>query len=144
MKFFSIMFSAALVVTSFCAACATGPVNIPDEITAAELIQRGQEASDRNRYNHALQYYQALLDRNLTNIDLVCAAEYEIAFVHYKQKKYDEAKTEFNALLERYNTPDEELLPQQFKTLSNIMLERMAEREKKRTNPLSSGKKKTA
>lgn len=124
------------------AACATGPVKLPDEITPAELIQRGQEASDRNRYNQALQYYQALLDRNPTNIDLVCAAEYEIAFIHYKQKKYDMAKTEFNVLLERYNSPDQELLPQQFKKLSNIVLERITEKEKKPVKPAK--EKKTA
>jgi tetratricopeptide (TPR) repeat protein len=111
-------------------------VNIPDEITPAELIQRGQEASDRNRYNVALQYYQALLDRNPTSIDLICAAEYEIAFIHYKQKKYTEARGEFNVLLARYETPDAELLPQQFKKLSNIVLERMAEKEKQKSNPL--------
>jgi outer membrane protein assembly factor BamD (BamD/ComL family) len=126
MKSFFFMFSVVLAVT----ACATGPVEISTELTAAELIQRGQEASDRNRYNIALQYYQALQDRNSTNIDMVCTAEYEIAFIHYKQKKYDEAKTEFNALLERYNTPDEELLPQQFKKLSLIVLEQIAVKKK--------------
>ncbi|GHU79901.1 hypothetical protein FACS189462_5650 [Spirochaetia bacterium] len=130
MKLSSIIFLVVIMVTV--ATCATGPVKIPDEITPAELIQRGQEASDRNRYNQALQYYQALLDRNPTNIDLVCAAEYEIAFIHYKQKKYPQAKEEFNALLERYDTLDAELLPQQFKTLSNIVLERIAGKEKKK------------
>ena len=74
---------AALCVSALViAACATGPVNIPDDFSPAELIQRAQEASDRNRYGVALQYYEALLDRNRTNIDLVCTAEYEIAFVH--------------------------------------------------------------
>ncbi|GHV86824.1 lipoprotein [Spirochaetia bacterium] len=141
MKLYSIMFLAVIMVTV--AACATGPVNIPNEMTAAELIQRGQEASDRNRYNVALQYYQALLDRNITNIDLVCAAEYEIAFIHYKQNKYTDAKDEFNALLERYETPDQELLPQQFKTLSRIVLEQIAEKEQQRDNPLFFRQKKT-
>jgi outer membrane protein assembly factor BamD (BamD/ComL family) len=136
------MFSIVLFVTAFCAACATGPVNIPDELTAAELIQRGQEASDRNRYKVALQYYQALLDRNATNIDLICAAEYEIAFIHYKQNKYTDARREFNALIERYDTPDAELLPRQFKTLSNIVLERMTEKEKQWSSPLLFWKKK--
>jgi outer membrane protein assembly factor BamD (BamD/ComL family) len=140
MKSFFLIFSVVLVV----AGCVTGPVNIPGELTAEELIQRGQEASDRNRYNVALQYYQALLDRNPASIDMVCAAEYEIAFIHYKQNKYTEAKGEFNALLGRYNTPDQELLPQQFKTLSNIVLERMAEKEKQKANPLLFWKKKPA
>jgi outer membrane protein assembly factor BamD (BamD/ComL family) len=111
-------------------ACASGPVEISAELSPAELIQRGQEATDRNRYNQALQYYEAILEWFPSNIDAVCAAEYEIAFIHYKQKKYALAKTEMNALLERYNIPDEELLPPQFKKLAVIVLERIAEREK--------------
>lgn len=113
-------------------ACATGGANIGEDLSPAELIQRAQEASDHNRYRVALQYYQALLERNQQNIELVCTAEYEIAFIHYKQKKYDEARTELNALLERYNTPDEELLPPQFKRLANIVLESITEKEKPR------------
>jgi tetratricopeptide (TPR) repeat protein len=113
-------------------ACASSTANIPEELSPAELIQRAQEASDRNRYNLAQQYYQALLERNPTNIDIICTAEYEIAFIHYKQKKYDTAKDEFHSLLQRYNTPDEELLPQQFKRLSTIVLERIEEKEKPR------------
>jgi outer membrane protein assembly factor BamD (BamD/ComL family) len=120
----------ALVFAFFFAACASGRAAIPETMSPAELIQRAQEASDRNRYNTALQYYTALLERNQNNIDLVCTAEYEIAFIHYKQKKYADAREEFNALLERYNTPDEELLPPQFKRLANIVLERITEKEK--------------
>jgi tetratricopeptide (TPR) repeat protein len=115
---------AALCVT----ACATS-MNIPVGLSPAELIQRAQEASDRNRYNLALQYYKALLDRNSTNIDLVCAAEYEIAFIYYKQKKYGQAKEGFNSLLERYNAPDGDMLPPQFRRLSTIVLERIKEKE---------------
>jgi outer membrane protein assembly factor BamD (BamD/ComL family) len=126
--FFIIAFSALFLVS----ACLSGPVDIPPDVTAEEIIQRAQEASDRNRYKTALQYYQALLDRNLTNIDLVCTAEYEIAFIHYKQKKYDQARTEFNELLERYDTPDEELLPQQYKILSRIVLNSIKEKEERR------------
>ncbi|MDR0495096.1 MAG: hypothetical protein LBG95_05660 [Treponema sp.] len=112
--------------------CASGGAAIPDDLTPAELIQRAQEASDKNRYNAALQYYQALYERNATNIDLICAAEYEIAFIHYKQKKYAQARTEFNGLLERYKAPNEENLPQQFKLLANKVLERIDEKEKPR------------
>ncbi|MDR3247651.1 MAG: hypothetical protein LBT39_02590, partial [Treponema sp.] len=65
------------------AACATGPQTISEELTAEELVQRAQEASDRNRYNTALRYYQVLLERNQTNSEWLCTAEYEIAFIHY-------------------------------------------------------------
>jgi outer membrane protein assembly factor BamD (BamD/ComL family) len=116
----------------FCA-CVGGPQNISEDLSPSELIQRAQEASDRNRYKIALQYYQALLERNLYNIDLVCTAEYEIAFIYYKQKKYALSKDGFNALLERYNTPDEENLPPQFKLLALKVLERIDEKEKPRS-----------
>ena len=109
--------------------CATGPVVIPDDLTPAELIQRAQEASDKYRYSVSLQYYETLIERFPFDIDSVIAAEYEIAFIHYKQKKYDIAKIEFNNLLERYNTRDEELLPPQFKILSLRILENIEEIE---------------
>jgi outer membrane protein assembly factor BamD (BamD/ComL family) len=123
-----LVLGAAFLVSS----CQSGPQDISPDLSPAELIQRAQEASDKNRYAAALQYYQTILDRYTGNFDLICAAEYEIAFIHYKQKKYDLARTEFNDLLARYNTPDEELLPQQFKKLAHTVLERITEKEKPR------------
>jgi outer membrane protein assembly factor BamD (BamD/ComL family) len=118
-----------ILLAALLCACSTSPQTIPDEISSEELVQRAQEASDRNRYNTALQYYQALRDRNQTNYDWILTAEYEIAFIHYKQKKYQEAKDELNALLVRYDSPDAELLPQQFKQLCLIVLESIEKKE---------------
>jgi len=121
---------AFAVLTAMAVSCiSTGPVEIPDDLTAAELIQRGQEASDRNRYDISIQYYQAILERFPYDIDNVIAAEYEIAFIHYKQKDYRQVKIELNRLLARYNIPDQELLPAQFKVLSNIVLGKIEEIE---------------
>jgi outer membrane protein assembly factor BamD (BamD/ComL family) len=120
-----VFLAAALAVFS----CATGPTEIPEDLTPAELIQRAQEASDRNRYEVSLQYYETLIERFPFDIDNIIAAEYEIAFIHYKQKKYDIAKAEFTDLLDRYNNPDEELLPQQFKILSLKIMARIEEIE---------------
>jgi len=121
-----IVLIAALLLSS----CAITP-NIPDSMSAAEIIQRGQEAMDRNNYRIASHYYQALYDRNRTLIDLVITAEYHIAFIHYKQKKYELAKEELNAVLAYYNNPDQELLPQHFKRLAQIVLNQIDEREKR-------------
>jgi outer membrane protein assembly factor BamD (BamD/ComL family) len=113
----------------FFSSCATSYVNIPNDLSSAEIIQRAQEASDRNRYNVALQYYQALYERNLSNIDLVITAEYEIAFIHYKQKKYVQAREELSSMLEYYDSPDEPFLPPQYKILGQIVLNRIDEKE---------------
>lgn len=121
----------ALIAAFLISSCATSG-SVSDDMTPAQLIQRGQEAMDRNRYNQALQFYNALYERNRTNIDLSITAEYHIAFIHYKQGKYSQARTELNALLGYYNNPDQELLPQHFKRLANIVLERIEERESRR------------
>ncbi|MDR2403326.1 MAG: hypothetical protein LBD78_04790 [Spirochaetaceae bacterium] len=111
-------------------ACVTGPVDIPNDASPEELIQRAQEASDRNRFNLALRYYEAIQERFPSNIDFICAAEYEIAFIHYKQKKYAQARDELNALLHRYEGPDAVLLPGQFRVLAEIVLKRIGEKHK--------------
>ena len=118
------VFAAFLAVS-----CVTGPVVIPDELTPMELIQKAQEASDRNRYSVSLQYYEALLERFPYDVENVIAAEYEIAFIHYKRKQFNIARIGFNDLLQRYNTPDEALLPPQFKILSHKVLEKIDEQE---------------
>jgi len=112
-------------------ACAS-TVTIGEELSPAELIQRANEAMDRNRYNIAIQYYEALRDRNQSNVDLNITAEYHIAFIHYKQGKMEQAREELNAVLEYYNSPDAELLPQHFKRLSQIVLQTIDEKEKRK------------
>ena len=107
-------------------------VYISEDLSPAEIIQRGQEALDRSRYNIAIQYYEALYNRNLTNIDLLITAEYHIANIHYKQGKFDLARKELNAILAYYDTPDEELLPQHFKRLAQIVLKSIEEQENSR------------
>ena len=131
-----------LVVWCF-SACASSAVSIPEELSPLEIIQRAQEASDRSRYHIALQYYETLLERNPDNLELIpeekalenktmhCLARYEIAFIHYKQKKHAQAKMEFESLLERYTAPDRGTLPPKFKLLSEKVLDRINEKNKK-------------
>jgi outer membrane protein assembly factor BamD (BamD/ComL family) len=111
-------------------ACVSGPIEIPADLTPAELIQRAQEATDRNNYNRALRYYEAVVERYPFNTDDICAAEYEIAFIHYKQKKYETAISGFNALLARYEGADAELLPPQYRILAELVLGKIADNEK--------------
>ena len=120
----------AAVVLAY--SCAGGPVGIPYDLSPMEMVQRAQEASDRNRFSISLQYYEAILARFPHDIENVCAAEYEIAFIHYKQGRFDMARDGFNELLERYDALDGELLPARFRILSNIVLTRMDEIENSR------------
>ena len=121
-------FLFALAIVLLFSACNT-TVNIRDDMSPAEIIQRAHEAMDRNRYSVALQYYEALYARNRMNIDLVITAEYHIAHIHYKQGRFAQAREGMNDVLAYYDSPDEVLLPQHFKRLAQIVLERIAEDE---------------
>jgi outer membrane protein assembly factor BamD (BamD/ComL family) len=119
---------AALMVV--CAGCFSGPVTIKDDASAAEIVQMGQTAMDKNRYKQAVQYYEAIKERFPEDNGAVAGADYEIAFIHYKQKKYSAAKIEFNRLLERYNTLEGESLPKKYRILSGIVLKKIDEKQK--------------
>jgi outer membrane protein assembly factor BamD (BamD/ComL family) len=109
--------------------CYTGPVKLSDNITAAELIQQGQAAYEWSRYGQAVQYYDAILERFPDDIDRTCEAQYEIARIHYKQKKYSQARSEMEALRARYDTEEGEILPTKFKILSEIVLGQINEKQ---------------
>jgi outer membrane protein assembly factor BamD (BamD/ComL family) len=127
MKRFLFLFVVAVLLSS-----CRSYVYISEDLSPAEIIQRGQEALDRNRYNIAIQYYEALHSRNRNNIDLLITAEYHIANINYKQGRFELARQELNAILAYYDTPDEELLPQHFKILAQIVLNRIDEKENQR------------
>jgi uncharacterized protein with LGFP repeats len=57
-------------------------------------------------------------------MSVVCSCEYEIAFIQYKEKKYEAAKARFEALLNRYNDPDSAVYPQEFRILSEKILKK--------------------
>jgi outer membrane protein assembly factor BamD (BamD/ComL family) len=106
--------------------CASGPVNVPPDMPPAKIVQKAQEAADVNKYNTALEYYEVLLERYGDEDEYFAVAEYEIAFIHYKQKNYTAARKGFETLLVRYRQ-ERNTLPPQFKTLSEKMLNRLKE-----------------
>jgi len=107
-------------------ACASGPVDVPLEMPPAKIIQKAQEASDVNKYNLAHEYYKVLQERYGDMDEYLAVAEYEIAFIHYKQKDFVTARKGFETLLARYKQERNDL-PPQFKALSERMLNRLKE-----------------
>lgn len=121
-------FAAVLLGVALAAglsSCASAPKSIPEDLTASELIQRAQEASDTNKYPVAVAYYQAALDRFGDDPAILCNAEYEIAFIAYKNGRLVEAEERFTRLLERYAAPEGDFLPARFKILAEKVLEKV-------------------
>lgn len=118
----SIIIGAICAFVCLFVSCATLPQNIPESLSANELIQAAQEASDVNNYDAAVVYYQTALSRFPSDMQVVCASEYEIAFIQYKKGQTELAVQGFRALLARYESPDAALLPGQYKVLAEKVL----------------------
>lgn len=119
----------AALAALLAAACAGAPKEIPSELSASELVQRAQEASDQYNYEAATAYYQALKDRYGSDPSIDCAADYEISFLLYKQKRYAAAKEGFEAVVARYAEEGGSALPERYYILSRKLLDRIAEIE---------------
>jgi outer membrane protein assembly factor BamD (BamD/ComL family) len=127
MRLLKLLFLTGFMVLVF--SCVTNAGNIPLDLSPQELIQKAQEASDRNNYQSAEVYYTEVLNRYPFEDDAVCEATYEIAFIHYKQRKWEIARGEFLALLDRYKEDNAEFLPTKYRILSENGLEKIKEKE---------------
>ena len=102
---------AAGVVSLLLSSCATGPVQIPEGLTVAEIFQRAQDAGDSGNYTLAMRYYDRVSKDYPSDIMHVTWATYEIAFLYHKMGKDREALDRFNALLQQYTTDADKLPP---------------------------------
>ena len=108
--------------------CVSGPVVVPEDMSPQKIIQNAQEATDHNKYRIAIAYYEALLDRFGTTGEYYCIGLYEIAFIHYKQKRFAEARQGFEYLLSLYEMDTANALPRRFKVLAELLLANLTEK----------------
>ncbi len=111
-------------------ACTSIPKDIPLDITAKELNQKAQECTAVSNYAGAEVYYKTLIQRFGMDISVLIPAEFELAHVYIKQKKYDNAKPLLEKVLSYYEV-DSTNLPREYKKLAQIDLDKISESEKK-------------
>ncbi|MDR0909269.1 MAG: hypothetical protein LBM77_05825 [Spirochaetaceae bacterium] len=125
------LFSLAIIlwaIVAGIASCASAEVVISDNDTASILIQRGQEALDAGYYEAAIQYFEQAKTRPENDRGYECNAEYEIGRTYYKWGRYAEAEECFKALLAKYDEPDAEALPVEFKKLAEVELQNISKK----------------
>jgi outer membrane protein assembly factor BamD (BamD/ComL family) len=111
------------------AACETvpEPSEIPEDLSTQEYFQRAQEAVDQRHFETALVYYRTFLDRYPDDVENRIAAQYEIAFLHYKMEDYDTAEELFEELLARYEGEEAAQLPAWPRILAEKLIEKIEE-----------------
>ena len=110
------------------AACQTVPEEIPEGLSRMEMFQRAQEAVEVERWELALRYYETFIDRFPDERGAIAEAEYEIAFIAYKQERYVESIALFEAILRKYEEDETGMLPEWPRVLSLRLLEIIDER----------------
>jgi len=121
------LLSAACVAASaFLASCAGGSGVIPPGLSAAEIFQRAQDASDRGDYAAGIRYYSQIETTYPDDINHRTWAAYEIAVCYHKMGKNDMARSLVDDLLARYEK-DAAALPPAPRVLSLKLKTRLEE-----------------
>ena len=113
----------------FVVSCASVPKNIPLELSAKELNQKAQECTAAENYAGAEVYYKTLIQRFGMDTSVLVPAEFELAHVYIKQKKYDKAKPVLERVLSYYEV-DNGSLPREYKKLAQVDLNKIPQEEK--------------
>lgn len=127
----SFFYFAALALTlmtlSSVVSCKSVPAKeeIPEDLTVAELSLMGQQALDKNNYKAAEVYYQVISERYANDMRAVTAAEYEIAHIQVKQKKWSDARPMLEQIIARYETTGGAGLPPEYLVLARNDLEKV-------------------
>jgi len=101
---------------------------IPEGLTAPQLLQRGQSYYDNADYKNAEACYLATIDRFGDNTDTYIEAKYELAHLYVKTKNYDKARAALEEILEIYDYAMAGTLPAAYKKLAQIDLEKLPNR----------------
>lgn len=119
-----IFFTAVIALSTslFFNSCNSVPKDIPEDLTAQELIQNGQTNFENGNYKAALAYYNTAVERFNDWPAIYVEARYEIGHVYMKQNKFDKAEPVFNELAEIYRNSAPGALPAAYKKLAEIEL----------------------
>ena len=121
---------ALTILSAFFAACSTVPKEIPEDLTAQELIQKGQSEFENGHYKASLAYYTAVTERYADAPPVYAEATYEIGHLYMRQKKYGKAEEVLQGLLDLYAMAQPGTMPGAYQKLAQLELDKINEKKK--------------
>lgn len=121
-------FLVAVLNGAVLSGCQSAPEEIPEALSRMEMFQRAQEAVDQERWEVGLQYYREFIRRFPDDRGAIIEAEYEIAFIAYKQGDYELSRERFEAILAEYEADQAGTLPEWPRVLSERLIQIIDER----------------
>ncbi|MCQ2597485.1 MAG: hypothetical protein MJ181_06495 [Treponema sp.] len=126
MKRFGLIITVAVILVL--ASCkTTGIQDIPTDLTAAQLLQKGQDAEAANQYKNAEAYFMATIQRFGLDNAIYVEARYELGNCFLKEKKYDSAKACFTEIVSIYENAAIGTIPPAYLKLAQIGLNKIPE-----------------
>jgi outer membrane protein assembly factor BamD (BamD/ComL family) len=124
---FAVRGTVAALLVCFLVSCAgvPAPGDIPEGLTVAELIQQAQNSFDRGSLKAARVYYAVILERYAGDPAAVVAAEYELAHLKIKQKKWQEALPMLDGVIQKYEKDEYYRLPRAYLKLALLDKEKI-------------------
>ena len=116
---------AAAVFT--CASCQSVK-DIPEDLTAPQILQRGQSYTDSADYKNAEACYLATIERFGDDTNTYIEAKYELAHLYLKTKNYEKAQAGLEEILEIYSYAPVGSLPAAYKKLAQLDMEKLPNR----------------
>jgi outer membrane protein assembly factor BamD (BamD/ComL family) len=113
----TILFAAAVVFLF--PSCGTVE-EIPHDLSAAQLIQLGQDAYGKTQYKNAEIYYRTVISRYGMDNSIYIEARYELGHLYIKEKKYDDAYTSLKEIIDLYASTTPGTLSGAFNKLAQI------------------------
>lgn len=118
-----------LALIFFVTGCQSAPKDIPQNLSAEELINLAQSSYDSGNVKAAQAYYEAIIIRYGDQMDKLVEAEYEIAHLKIKQKKWQQAIPDLQRILSYYEADTTGVLPSAFKKLAELDMAKVPEKE---------------
>ncbi|MBE6344240.1 MAG: hypothetical protein J6B32_06115 [Spirochaetaceae bacterium] len=135
-QFFYVALATIFTIIIF-SGCYSVPKDIPSDLSAEELIQLAQSSYDDGNVKAAQAYYEAVIIRYSSDMALVVEAEYEIAHMKIKEKKWQQAIPDLQRILSYYESDYSGILPQAYKKLAQLDLDKVPEFELRKAAPES-------
>lgn len=127
---------ACITISILLLGCYSVPSEIPSGLSADELILLAQTSQDEGNVKAAQMYYETIIIRFGDNKSLLVEAEYEIAHLKVKEKKWAQAIPDLERILSYYEEDDASLLPPEYKKLAQIDYAKIPESELKKHGSL--------
>lgn len=115
---------AVFVAVCFLAGCATIK-EVPEDLSVAQLIQRGQDSFAAGNNKDAEKYFEAGIERFGNEPSVYVEIRYELAHLYEKTHRKPEARDIYNEILEIYEEASFGALPTAYKRLAQLGLERL-------------------